>query len=177
MHTVFALQVSIGVLALDFQRAGLDAGIIAFEQVAHHTSVSVGFRPAHIHTHQHLSPVLRFGSTRAGVDLQYGVHGILLTAEHILQFQILQCGQSPCIEFIHLCFGNQFFAEKLVCGFQFTGQRLYRRIALNPFFQAFYQFHLCLRTFGIFPETGILRTQLFFFVLHLLAIYVQIAVK
>ena len=66
VDAVFALEEAVGKLAaLDFHRDALDACLVAFLKVGNGDFVVVGFGPAHIHSHQHLRPVLTLGSSCA----------------------------------------------------------------------------------------------------------------
>ena len=81
MHAAFRLQLAIGIVALDLQRAGLDAGFFAGVLVQHFDLVLVLVGPAHIHAHQHGSPVLAFRTARTCVDLQVAVVGVGFSRE------------------------------------------------------------------------------------------------
>ena len=69
VHAGFGLQPAIGVVALDEDGRGLDAGLFAgvlFEQL---DLVAVLLGPARVHAQQHRGPVLALGAAGAGVDL------------------------------------------------------------------------------------------------------------
>ena len=89
MHTVLTLQVTVCVLtALDGHGHTLDTSLIAFLHIGDGRLVAVSLSPAHIHTHQHRSPVLALRTTGTGIDLEHAVHRVFLLAEHILQLQV-----------------------------------------------------------------------------------------
>ena len=69
--------------------SGLDAGHVTFLTVNEFHGEVVAFRPAHIHTQEHLGPVAAFGAARAGVDVEDCVERVLLVAHHILELQLL----------------------------------------------------------------------------------------
>ena len=59
VHTVFALQKAVSVLALDQDAGALEAGFLAVEVIERCYLVAVTFRPAVVHAVKHLGPVLR----------------------------------------------------------------------------------------------------------------------
>ena len=81
VHAVFALQIAIGVLALDEDSGGLDARLVAGLIVHQLVGVPVALGPAGVHPVQHLRPVLGLGAAGAGVEGEDGVVGVVFTAE------------------------------------------------------------------------------------------------
>ena len=64
MHAVLALQEAIGKLAtLNLHGDTLDACLIAVKQVGNGHLIAMGLGPTHIHTHEHLGPVLSLSAT------------------------------------------------------------------------------------------------------------------
>ena len=45
--------------------------------------------PAHVHAHEHRRPVLALGTAGTRVDLHHTVHRVLLLAQHVHKFQVL----------------------------------------------------------------------------------------
>ena len=89
VHAILTLEEAVGVGALDFDGRGLDARHVTFLTVDEFHGEVVALGPAHVHTQEHLGPVAAFGATRAGVDVQDRVEGVLLVAHHVLEFQLL----------------------------------------------------------------------------------------
>ena len=81
MNAAFGLQPAIGIRARDLQRRRLDPGLLAFALFDELHLVTVRFRPAHIHAHQHLRPILRFRSAGAGVQFDIAVVGVSLARQ------------------------------------------------------------------------------------------------
>lgn len=81
MDAALGLQPAIGVGAGDLQRGGLDAGLLALAFFHQLYFIAVLFGPAHIHAHQHLRPVLRFGAAGTGVQLDIAIVAIGLTGQ------------------------------------------------------------------------------------------------
>src|ERR1019366_3883007 len=78
VHAVLAFEPAIGVVALDRHGRRLDAGALAFGLLEPFDLVAVLLGPAHIHAHQHASPVLALGAASAGMDLEIAVVGVAL---------------------------------------------------------------------------------------------------
>ena len=89
MHAVFALQITVGVLTLDHDRRALETGLVAVEIVEHLEFKAVLVRPLHIHAVEHLRPVLRLGSARAGMHFQVSVVLVQLAGKQRFQFVAL----------------------------------------------------------------------------------------
>ena len=68
VHSVLALEVAVGEVALDVDGAALYAGFVAFEEVGDGGFVAVFLAVAQIHAHEHGGPVLALGASGAGVD-------------------------------------------------------------------------------------------------------------
>ena len=47
----------------------------------------MGFGPAQVHSEQHFRPVLRFGATGAGLDVEEGITGVEFAREHATKLQ------------------------------------------------------------------------------------------
>jgi len=81
VHAPLRLQDAVGVLALDRERRGLEAGLLAgarLEQIGLEAAVG---GPAEVHAQQHLRPVLGVGPARAGVDRHDCVAAVVLAVE------------------------------------------------------------------------------------------------
>ena len=81
MDAVLALEVTIGILALNGDGGGLDACFFTCFVVQHLIGVAVTLCPTGIHTVEHLRPVLCLRAACTCVEGQNGVVGIVLTAE------------------------------------------------------------------------------------------------
>ena len=177
MHAVLALEVTIGILALNLERAGLNACVIAVEQVADNALVAVCLGITHVHSHEHLCPVLSLGAASTRVYLEDSVHRVFLAPQHVLEFELFYRGDGFVIESIHLFLGDEFLLVELESRVEFVAKRLDLCVALEPFLQPFDEFHLLLGTLLVVPETWGLRAKQFFFVLYLLAVDVEVAVE
>ena len=71
MHAGLCPQIAEGVFALDLDRRAFDAGFFTGLQVEQIDLPTTGLEPAHVHAHEHLSPVVRVGATGPGVDRKY----------------------------------------------------------------------------------------------------------
>ncbi len=81
MHAVLGLQPAVGVLALDLDGRGFDAGGFAVALLDECDLVFVLLGPARVHAQQHRSPVLALGAARAGMHFEIGVVGIGFAGE------------------------------------------------------------------------------------------------
>jgi hypothetical protein len=87
VHALLRLEIAVGVFTLDLDRDRLDAGLFAGQQVEHRDLEAVPLRPADIHPHQHLGPVLRLGPARAGMDRQQRVPAVVGSLQHRLELE------------------------------------------------------------------------------------------
>src|SRR5690348_3242165 len=88
VHADLGLQPAVGIVALDAERGGLDAGHVAaadFHQLGFPATV---LAPAQVHAQQHFGPVLRLGAAGAGLDVDERVHRVHLAGEHALELQL-----------------------------------------------------------------------------------------
>ena len=70
VDTILALEIAVGVVALDLKGASLDPGLVAVLPVGDRHLVPVRLGPPLVHTRQHGGPVLTLGTTGTGVDLE-----------------------------------------------------------------------------------------------------------
>ena len=178
VHTILAFQVTVSIFAtLNLHGYTLDARLVTILQVTDCHLMTVSLGPAHIHTHQHRCPVLTLRTAGTRVDLHHAVHRILFLAEHVLQLQILDGGNSLGIVVIHLLLGHHLIMVEIVGQLQLVGQGTHLLIAIQPSLDVLHLLHLDLRPLGVFPEVGSLRTQVFLLKFYLFPIDVQIAVQ
>ena len=143
MNTVLALQETVGELtALNLHSDALNACLVAFLEVAYRHLVAVSLCPAHIHSHEHLCPVLTLCAAGTGVYLEDTLHGVLLLAQHVLQFQLLQSFYRYLVVFIDLFFGDHFLFVEVEGKLQFVGGTTHLVIAVNPLLDGFNFLHL-----------------------------------
>ena len=79
MHPRLRFQPAIRVRAGHLQRRRLDTRLLALALLQQLDFVAMLLRPARVHAGQHLSPILRLGTTGAGVHLQKRIVGVSLT--------------------------------------------------------------------------------------------------
>ena len=156
MHAVLAFQVAVAVVALYLHRHRLDAGLIAFKQVRDGQFVLVVLRIAHIHTHQHLCPVLGFGAASARVDFQHTAHRVGFVAQHILKLQSLHNLNGGGILFVHFLFSGFAFLGKVEQHGQVVIGLGGFLIAIQPAFHLAYFLHRGFSGFGVAPKLWVL---------------------
>ena len=74
-------------------------GLFAGQQVEDADLETVPLRPADVHPHQHLGPVLRLGAAGAGMDGEQGVARVVGALQHRLE---LECLRPPSVELVGL---------------------------------------------------------------------------
>ena len=173
MHAVFALQVTVDIVALDLYRHRLDTGLIALENIGDGGLVVVLFAPAQVHAHEHRSPVLRLGTTGTRVDFQYHAQLVLFATQHVAQLEILNQRHRMVINLVDLLFRNDTLFYKVEGQLQLLDRFLDFGIAVYPEVQRFYLFHLRFGLLLVFPEVGHMGAQLLFFYLDFLRIDVK----
>ncbi len=82
MHACLGGEQAIGVIAGDDHRHALDPGLVARLQIHDLTAETPPLRPAHVHAHQHLGPILRLGAASAGMDGDDRVLLVELAGQH-----------------------------------------------------------------------------------------------
>ncbi len=68
----------------------LDAGDLALGQLDDLGGEAVLVGPAQVHAQQHVGPVLGLGAAGTGLDVQVGVVGVHLAAEHAAELELLE---------------------------------------------------------------------------------------
>ena len=178
MHAVLTFQITVGILAtLDLHGDTLDAGVIALEQVRHRHLMTVSLSPAHIHTHQHLCPVLSLRTTGATINLQHGIHRILFLTKHVHQFQILNGLHGFGVVVVNFLLCHHLLLKEVEGQLQFVCHGAHLVIAIKPLLDALHLLHLLLSTLTIFPEVGRLRAEVFLLVFYLLLIDFEIPIQ
>ena len=89
VHTILSLEIAVGIVALDLDRGRLYSRLVSFKKVSDSHFVTVPLAPAHIHPHQHRTPVVRLGAARSGIYRQHGSKVVPFRAQHIPKLQRL----------------------------------------------------------------------------------------
>ena len=77
VHSALPFQVAVGEFTVDLERAGFDPRRFALGQFEFGDLEAVLLRPHDVHTHEHGSPVLAFGTACARVDVDDGAEVVL----------------------------------------------------------------------------------------------------
>src|SRR6185436_9724130 len=91
VHARLRPQESIRVLAADLEDGAFYSRLFPFALVKNAHLESAALRPARVHPHQHLRPVLGFSAAGAGADLDLCIAEVVLTAQqrfHLEQVEI-----------------------------------------------------------------------------------------
>ena len=78
MHSRFALEIAVGLIALDGYQTGFDTRFIGFFIGDDFKAIAVVLSIALIHPEQHLRPVLRFRTSGSRMDLQMRIGMIIV---------------------------------------------------------------------------------------------------
>ncbi len=95
MHSVFCLQVTVGIVSFDLKGCGFDAGLVSLKKIGDGYLVAVPLSPSGVHSHKHGTPVVGFCSSGSGIDFYQGSKVVSLVGQHTSELNILEvCLQS-----------------------------------------------------------------------------------
>ena len=177
VHSVLALQVSVGAVALDFHRYGLDACLVAVLEVADAHLVFMCFGPSLIHAHEHLCPVLCLGATCARVDFQHSIHAVSLFAQHVAKLQVFNQRQCVGIRFVHFLLGGHLFFIEVESQCGLLGSVVHLLVSHNPFLYVLHLLHLRLGFLGVIPKSRCLSAQLLLLQFYLLGVDLEVSLQ
>ena len=152
VHAALAFEVAVGELADEFESRRLDSDLLAVLHVDHLDLVTVRFAPAHVHAHQHRSPVEAFGAARAGVDFHDRAEPVLFAAQHVAHFERLDHLQYPAVLRVELLGGRYPLADEFGQQVQLFHRRGDRIVGGDPVFDPGHLFQLLLGLARIVPE-------------------------
>ena len=152
MDAAFAGEVAKCVFAVDFQRGALDACTFAELDVHGGDFVFVALGPAHIHAHEHVGPILRFGAACAAVDGEEAVAVVAGAVEELLDFKGIHRFQKAVVFMLEVGHGAGVFFCEIdqdgdVVGALFEGEERMHFLAEHGDF-----LHLGLGAFLVVPE-------------------------
>ena len=178
MHSVLAFEESVGIFAaLDGHRDTLDAHFLARLHIGYRHLISLSLSPPCVHTHEHLGPILCFGTAGARVYLHHRVHGVLLLAQHILQFEVLDGFDSLVVVGVNLLFADEILFIIVESKLQLIGKGTYILVAFYPFLYALDLLHLHLGGLGVVPEVRVLGAELLLFEFHFPFVDIKITLE
>src|SRR5215213_9304906 len=90
VDAALGLEDPVGVLAADGHRRGLEAGLLARARLEELRLEAAVGGPAQVHPQQDLGPVLSVGASRAGMDRDDGVSGVVLAGEERVLLEALE---------------------------------------------------------------------------------------
>ena len=178
VNAVLALQVAVGILAtLNLHGNALYSGLVAVLKVGNGDAIAMRLCPPHIHTHEHLGPVLALGATGSRVDFQHTVHRILLLAQHIHQLQVLDSFHGIAVVGVYLLLCDHLVLVEIKGQGKLVGAKLGLFVAFQPLLNALDLLHLLLRTLRVIPEIGSLSAQLLLLEFYFLCINIKVTVQ
>ena len=152
MHSVLALEISVGKLALHLHGARLYTHLIARLIVEHLDLISVRLAPTGVHTEQHISPIERLRTACTGINIDNRTHLILLTAEHIAQLESLHSLKRIGIEGIKFLLRCNTLGNKVGHHIKLLDLCRYGVKVCQPALYAGNLLQLTLRRLGVVPE-------------------------
>ena len=90
VHADLALEISVGVLSGDLDGDGLDARLFPRQEIEHLGLETGPLRPAQVHAHEVLGPVLRLRAARPRMDREDGVFLVLGSGQDDLDGEALE---------------------------------------------------------------------------------------
>ena len=177
MHTVLALEVAVGKVALDADGDTLDARLVTVDEVLDGGLVAVALTPAQVHAHQHRCPVLALGAAGAGIDFQYRVHLVLVVPQHVAQFEFLEHRQCLAVEGVDLAFLDQALLDEVKACRHLVDGQFHLLATVDPVAQRLDFLHLGLGGLLVLPEVRHVGAQFLFLDLDFLAVDVEIALE
>ena len=102
MHAVLALQIAVGVFALDEHFSALDTGIFTIQEVQNLVLEAHVVGPVLVHTDEHLRPVHGLGAAGTGMEAEDGVVAVVLTGQQSAEGLAIQLLFKGGKAFLHL---------------------------------------------------------------------------
>ena len=165
MNAGLGAQRAVRPLALNKERAGLDAGDFTRCFFFKGDLKALAFGVAHIHAFEHACPVLSFRAARTGLNFQIAVGRVHRLVEHALKFELSNFVLdavyilSDNFEGIEILFGQRKFKE-----FARIGDALRKTVeAADDIVEHLLFFAYFLGVFGIIPEVRVLNFPIYFF--------------
>jgi hypothetical protein len=165
VHAGLGAQGAVGVVALDLDRGGLDAGDIAFGFFQQLSLEALAFGVFQVLPQQHRCPVAGLGTTGAGLDVDEAVARVRRIVEHAAEFKLRDISLDALD--IRLYRGERVVVVFLARHFEKFGRVLQgRRHAVEHQYHVFQGLAFAsqlLRTGGVIPEVRCLGEAYDFF--------------
>ena len=154
MHSVLTLEIAVGELSLHLHCAGFNAHLVALLEVEHLNLIAVSLAPTSVHTEQHRSPIEGLCTSGTCIDIDNCAHLILLTGEHIAQFELLDEFDCSCVGSLCLLLACKPLAHKLRHQYHLIDTFFYLIKTLYPTLHTCDLTQLLLRLLGHIPKVG-----------------------
>ena len=89
VHASLGFEIAIGKVSGNTERNAFNAGLFSGLMVDYFRRVAMSFRPAKIHSHEHLGPILAFGASGAGMNGNNRIVAIDFTGKQELKFYLV----------------------------------------------------------------------------------------
>ena len=87
VHASLGAEKTEGVLSLDLEHGAFDAGFLPITDVENLDGEILALRPARVHAHEHLRPILRLRAARSGGDLHLRIAKVVVPLQERLQLE------------------------------------------------------------------------------------------
>src|SRR5260370_22161531 len=155
MYAYLAGQQAECVFSIDAERRRLDACLFAGLIVVEHRLKFLALGPAHVHAHQHLSPVLGFSSAGSRMNCHDGIAGIIVAGKQRLSFQAIYELAQRVNFAAQVGFDVLAFARKVKVGGDVTGASDQIFFSREQMLQALFLAHDLLGFSRIRPQIGV----------------------
>ena len=116
----------------------------------------MGLAPARVHAQQHRRPVQRFGAARPGVDVHDGAQFVLVAAQHVAQFELLDLFERSGVVRVHLLLAHDPLLHEVGHQREVLDILADRIVILDPRLDPRHLAQLLPRPVGIVPEVRLL---------------------
>src|ERR1043165_3053548 len=154
MHAVLRLEIAVDVLAAHDDRRALDARLVTRLHLDELRRPAAALEEAQVHAQEHLRPVLRLRTARAGVDGDDGVAVVVLAGELHAQLDVVDLGLELGDELLDLVVDVLALAMELEQRLQVLGFGVDRLARCDALLYARALAADVLRLLRIVPEAG-----------------------
>ena len=116
--------------------------------------------PAGVHAQQHPRPVERLGTARTGIDIHDSAHTVLVTAQHVAQFEFFDAVHRTRILLVELLLGHHALLDEFRHQPQVFDLLDHSIVLLDPLLDSRHAAQLFAGLVGIIPKARNLRLLL-----------------
>ncbi len=156
MNAIFAFQVAIGVIAFKLNGATFYTDFVTLVKLYCFNVISLFFTVPDVHAHEHIGPIVTFGSSGTCIDPQDGSKFIFFLPKHVSCFESFDKIQCFSVMLVDIGFCSFAHLEKIVQNKKVFHALINLFESIGPDFDRTDHFHLSFSFFGVGPEVRIL---------------------